>query len=367
MLHLEKNEQKKILLWFITSRLILCLLAYFISSTKGESLLSIFSHFDVEHYLTISTIGYNQPITTFFPIIPLIMKLFNVINLPVFGMMIINNIAIYVAAIVLYKLTESNWSYKFFLASPIAVYTFIAYTESIFLLLTLLTLYFYKNEKYLFAGLILGLSVATRSLGAMLFFSIFIILFVKWIKKKVTTKSVLEMYIPATIISLIYPIYLQIKFGNWKAFMDAQFEYWFRESSNIIHATIADFQYMKEIDSIAYYWQGFYHLTLLVGCILLCIVAGRKLLETKDEITAISILYLLATIFSVYSTCRIVSISFPTTSFYRYFYGCTSIYLLPEIFENTKAKTVLNCLILILNILLALFYAFMFYANIFLS
>ena len=46
-------------------------------------------------------------------------------------------------------------------------------------------------------------------------------------------KNILITYIPATIISCIYPIYLYFKTGNPLYFVDVQFEYWGKIATNI--------------------------------------------------------------------------------------------------------------------------------------
>ena len=358
----DKKAYKNIFIIFIISRIVLFLLAAAITENGFKD---VFYNFDIEHYLNIARQGYTEPITAFFPLIPLLMKAFDFIGIPVVGVMIVNNIAAFFCAILIYKLTEDLTAAKLFICSPIAVFTFIAYTESIFILLTLLVIYLYKQEKYIAAGVLLGIGVCCRSLAAMLFFAIFIIMAIKFFQKKMSITPIFKMYIPATLISLIYPVYLQLNFGNWKSFMDVQFTYWGRMSSNVITAIIADVEYLFTNAAALQKAQVIYQFILLALMITLIIFSIKKVWKTKNEIHAISIIYLILTIFSIYSTVRRPELSIPSASFYRYFYACSSVYLLPTIFESKTLKDYRNIRSFGLNIGLAVMFAVFYYCNLF--
>lgn len=363
-MQLEKKTYKQILIWFFISRIVLLLLALLMS---GGNLEKVIYNFDVEHYLTIAQEGYTRPITAFFPMIPLIMRFMDLFKFPVIGMMIVNNFAILISSFLLYKLTQKMSAVQFFLISPIAVFTFIAYTESLFMLLTLLVLYLYKEEKYLLAGICLGLGVCCRSLTAMLFFAIFAVMLVKFFQKKIKIKPILQMYIPATIISLIYPVYLQITWGNWKLFMDVQFESWARMKSSILMTILADIEYLSISKSPIQSAQVIYQFILLALIITLIIFAIKKVLKTKNELDVIAIIYLVLTIISIYSSCRDPYVSIPSASYYRYFYACISVYTLPTMFDygGPNVEKFINITRLICNIILAILFALFYYANLF--
>ena len=350
----NNKDYKTIFIWFSVSRLILLFLAWFLSMGDFKS---VFYYFDVEHYYYIATSGYRESITAFFPIVPLMIKFFNCFGIPILGTMIVNNVLTLASACLLYKMTNNLTSAKLFLCSPIAVFTFIAYTESIFVFFTLLTIYLYKKEKYFAAGIILGCGVMTRSLAAMLFFAIFIVMAIKFFKKEISLKPIFQMYIPATLISLIYPVFLQIEYGNWKLFMDIQFKAWARISSNLISTIMADITFLSLDFPMLQKMQVIYQFILLGLMIALLICSILKIRKTKDEVTAIAILYLILSIFSIYSTCRIPEIAIPSASFYRYFYGCISVYLLPTIFQSEKFENIKTSIILTADIFFAICFA----------
>lgn len=358
----EQNPYFSICMIFIITRVVLFALSCFL--TKGDLKLA-FYNFDVEHYLDIALNGYRDYTVAFFPLIPMIIRFFNIFGIPIVGTMIVNNFAALLSAFILYKLTKNLTSVKLFLCSPIAVFTFIAYTESIFILLTLLTIYLYLNKQYTLAGLALGFGVMCRSLTAMLFFAIFIAMIIKWVKVKIKLKSIFAMYIPATLIALVYPIYLQLAFGNWKAFMDVQYEYWWRMPSDIFTTIYCDIKFMLAQHSVIQNIQIIYHIILLIAMIVLIVYAVKKLLKTKDELTFISILYLAFSILSIYSTCRIPKLGLPSASFYRYFYGCISLYILPTIFQSPLFDHIKVKYLLVTDIFISLCFAAFYFLNLF--
>lgn len=358
----NKKAYKNIFIIFIISRIVLFLLATAITEGGYKD---AFYNFDIEHYLTIARTGYYEAITAFFPVVPLLMKFFDIFGIPVLGVMVVNNIATLFSAILLYKLTDDFTSAKLFLCSPIAVFTFIAYTESLFIFITLLVLYLYKNEKYIAAGIFLGLGVCCRNMTAMLFFSIFIIMAIKFFQKKLTLAPIFKMYIPATLISLIYPVYLQLNFGNWKSFMDVQFTYWGRQSSNLITAVIADVQYLFTEASIIQKTQVIYQFILLALMITLIVFSIKKIWKTKNEMDAICVLYLILSIFAIYASVRRPELSIPSASFYRYFYACISVYMLPCMFKNKFIEDYRNIRSFGLNIGFAAMFAVFYYCNLF--
>ena len=228
------------------------------------------------------------------------------------------------------------------------------YTESIFIFLTILTLYLYKNKKYLLAGISLGLSVFCRNMGSMLFFSIFIYMFYEFIKGKVKFKDILIMYIPATIISLIYPVYLQVVFNNWHLFIDSQHMYWDRISSNIFLVIIMDIKYVikfPDFGNYLYFVVNYMFLGLMIYLIYKDIVKNKKL--------TINSMYMILSILAIFSSCR-DGYNIPSTSFYRYFLGCYPIYLIGSE-ENDKVYNV----IFYVFILLFLMCSMLFVSNVF--
>lgn len=347
-MNMKKLYNKNVFKWFIVSRLLLLLIILSYCLFSNTNILDIYSYFDNEWYVEIANNGYNDETVVFFPLIPLIIRYFGSVSL-----VIINVICAYFTGLIIYKLSNIKGS-KLWFFSPIAIFSILFYTESLFMFLTVLTLYLYKNKKYLLAGITLGLSVFCRNMGSVLFFSIFFYMLYEFIKGKVKLKDILIMYIPATIISLIYPVYLQVVFNNWHLFVDSQHVYWDRVSSNIFSVIIMDIKHIINnlyFGNFLYFIVNYMFLGLMIYFIYKDIVKNKKL--------TINSIYMILSILAIFSSCR-DGYNIPSTSFYRYFLGCYPIYLI----SSEENDRVYNA-ILYVFILLFLMCSTLFVANVF--
>lgn len=315
-MYVKKIYNKDVFTHFVISRLILLLLILIYCLLSGTNIIEIYSYFDNEWYLDIARNGYSHMSVVFFPMIPLIIRYFCIV-----GCIIINLITSYLSGLLIYKLSNLKGAILWFF-SPIAIFSILLYTESIFIFLTILTLYLYNNKNYLLAGVTLGLSVLTRNMGSMLFFSIFIYMFYYFIKKKINLKDIIIMYVPATIISLVYPVYLQIKFNNWHIFIDSQYTYWNRISGNIFSIISKDINFMI---TSANFFDKFYIIVNFIFLILMIYFIYKDIRSNKK--LTINSIYMILSILAIYSSAR-ASYNIPSVSFYRYFLGCCSVYLI---------------------------------------
>lgn len=316
---IDSTKKNLIITDFLISRLFLFIFLYLCCNFKLDKL------WDCEHYINIATKGYTEDyLYAFFPLIPVLLRIIKPI-----GVIILNQILSIIIAFLFYEISNSYLKTKnpiitarLWLWSPIAVFTIIYYTEALFLFLTLFAFYLYKKNKYLPSGIILGLSVMCRNTGSLLFFTLFIFLFIKFIKKQEKFTNILKMYIPATIISCIYPVYLQIKTGNWKIFVDVQYDYWQKMHCNIftIFKNISLITKSPKITQPLFYID--FILTMLL--ILITIILMIKNIKNKDywEI----IMFMAITIITITSTCK--SAGNPVVSYYRYLFGTFPLILL---------------------------------------
>ena len=322
----KKEIFKKILKYYLFSRIFLIFLMIvdnYLLGTKYPQIPSIFYVWDGEHYLTIAKDGYIfDYLYAFFPTIPLLIRYLGKILF-----LILNQVCVVSTCYTLYLIGAKHLKLKnplspvlFFLLSPIAITTMLFYTEAIFLFLTTLTYYLYKEKKhFLIIGLLLGLCSTIRSTGSILFFSLFIIMVIDWIKKRVKLKNIIITYIPATIISCTYPIYLYFTTGNPFKFIEVQ-EHWLKKSSNIIRLlydvivqTINEFGILWTVNSV---------LTLiLMGYLIKYVIKNRKEKTYHDFY-----IYILMTIFVISFTIK--GNGDPLTSYYRYLFACFPIYFM---------------------------------------
>lgn len=317
------KEAKEILQCYVISRIFLLAILFSVTYFDLSKL------FDCEHYINIANNGYCEDyLYAFFPLTPLLIR-----YLGVCGFCLLNQAAVLGTTYYIYKIAKEQFNYdpvvccKIWLLSPVAPFTVICYGESIFLFFTVCAYYLYKNKRnYITAGVCLGLSVMTRSTGSILFFVIFGFMFVQMLQKKERFWNIVKMYIPATVISCIYPAYLQINTGSWRTFIDIQYTFWSKISLNIF-TLLKQFPKIISIEDIqirVFFTADFIIAYLYIILIIIGVIKLRKHKESYDLL-----LYILATVILVTSTGK--NNYNPTASYYRYFNGCfTLFFLLPQ-------------------------------------
>jgi hypothetical protein len=257
---------KKILLYFTFWRLATLLIAfvaiYIIPKWGGwfpypESVLVPtglpswiwgFGNFDGVHYLRLAQSGYSSASSqAFFPLYPLLVKFLNLlpkdptldprvfVDPTYFYTAFILSNGLFVAALYyLYKLFRLDYSEKIttlsivlLLVFPTSFYFGAIYTESLFLLLSVLSLYMVRKKNYLAAGIFAGFASATRILGLALFVAVAIELLLDIRGKKILVKSKEFIKSIAGVLlapwgTLAYMIYLKVNFGDWFYFLTVQ-------------------------------------------------------------------------------------------------------------------------------------------------
>ena len=315
-----------VILLFTASRIAFLLL--FLLAGNPFSLLTDF--FDSHLYTQIANNGYTDGyLTAFFPMIPLIIRFCTG-----YGLLVVNQICFLFSLVILKKTLEEYKSQNIqmvlfmFAFSPVSYFSIICYTESIFFFLTLFAFYLFMKNKYPWLmGILIGLSVFTRNTGSIVFFAIFAGMCIRWFRKETKFLDIILAYVPATLISVLYPIYLQVKFGNWKIFVDCQYTNWLKVRSNVINTYITSF---KMIFTDTYEFD-IYTLTLFrineiitvlisLFFIFLCIKEFKKL-KKFDAVSVVAALILLMSIVIFASTIHDPKTSAPTRSFYRYYMG----------------------------------------------
>ena len=336
---------------YIYSRIMIIIL-FILTGTLNNSITELFKLFDAEHYFCIALNGYNKEMLyAFFPLFPLIIKAFSIISANELYLIIsisLFNIAItYISSIYMYKLIDiycldeyKEIVFKIWLYSPVAFFTVIPYTESLFLFFTIISFYLYrKKEHYILMGVLIGLAVATRSMGSLLFFSIFIGMVVN----KEQIMNIIKTYIPATIISCIYPGFLFIKTGSWNKFMTVQSTEWGRVKSNFIDVVVTDIKKFFNTDYFIVRIVIPIILLVLIFAFILMIIQVINDIRNRDISKLEMVLYLMFSLLVICSTKRVAEITTPSSvSMHRYVAGIFSIYLLLP-----QNKKILQCIYII--------------------
>jgi hypothetical protein len=326
----QRNEIKAILLFFVLSRLIFFALFYICQNVLGVEYQYglLFYQYDGYHYTNLGTHGYQAEYQyAFFPLFPLIIRGFAFLGMPVAGPLLLNHVLTLGVAFMVYRLVSVDLgkgtktgmqAALLWVFSPLSVSTCTLYSEAIFIFLTVGAYGLYLRKRAVPAGILLGLSILTRSMGAMLFASILVVEGIRLVRTRDRKRFVdtLKLLMPAGILGALYPLYLQIKVGNWHYFVDVQYEHWARAKSNLFDMIYRDFtNFSSNAITVV-----FTYLSLAI-CIWIIVLAIRG---RGDWVL---ILYMVLTILMVFSTARDHG-SIGSFSFYRYLFGCASVYLL---------------------------------------
>ena len=357
----NKLNLKNIITLFLISRIIMII---FLIIKKD---LSIFELYDAQHYINIAKVGYTEPLLyAFFPLYPICIKMLSII-IPSYQISgaLISNVCSFLSILVLSKLTKDKdnvWNILCFVFSPILAYTSIVYTESIFMLLTILGYYLYKNNKYILSALIIGLSILARNSGIILWGAIGLdMLYRKLIKKDETIKfkNIVIFGLISLSIGLIYPIYLYIQTGDFLKFATVQTDYWYRSSGTPIDNFLSDIKVLE---------RGGTNLPLNILIFLenwisfiLTFVLGIKLFK-KDKVSSI---YIIVSLIAFTITFRDINYWMPlaSISLFRYVLNLFPIYI--YLFDNKKES--INKTIFLMFILLSIFNTILIYTGLFLG
>lgn len=148
-------------------------------SMRLSSLWQLWLHWDTINYRAIAVHGYTAPwLTAFFPLYPLLIRgLMFLIHDPLIAGLIVSNLSGLGMLVVLYRLVQEDFddgcafrTVLFLSVFPAAFFLAAAYSESLFLFLTVLSFYQIRHSQWWLAGLFGFLTALTRPLGLLLLF-----------------------------------------------------------------------------------------------------------------------------------------------------------------------------------------------------
>lgn len=213
-----------------------------------------FVQYDGGNYVEVVNNGYTTHSVAFFPLYPIsIRALSNISGLsPGMAALVINWFFSIVAAVLIFlwarfelkKRSEkvSPWAVLLLLAVyPTSFYFTLAYTEGMFITLIVASLYAFRTEKYVLAGVFGALAATTKVQGTFIAAFFFFEFCRYWyIQKKPNLKMLLSAAGPAIGLA-VYMSYLYVTFGNAFAFIAAQHD-WNRLASNPVVGLIKTFK-----------------------------------------------------------------------------------------------------------------------------
>ncbi|MBU1071014.1 hypothetical protein KKG65_01215 [Patescibacteria group bacterium] len=217
-------------------------------------------NFDGGHYQNISHFGYIMKFqTAFFPLYPSLIKLFAFLtNSHLISALLISLVSTFFVV----KLLPIN-----IIFFPLSFFLLAGYTESLFLLLSLLSWHLFKQKKYLFSGVFGFFASLSRFYGILLFPSLLLEYFLKLPKNTRFKLGSYQPVIPLLLIPLglvVYMIYLQYTYQDPFSFIHAQ-SLWNR--GEIISPFRTVYRYIKILTTVSptiiQYWVALLELSSL--------------------------------------------------------------------------------------------------------
>jgi Gpi18-like mannosyltransferase len=175
----------------------------------------IFAKWDADYYLSIASGGYNMSNYVFFPLYPILIKIVNLfLHNYIFSALIISNLSYLLSLLLLYelarKVTRNSFVSKItiilFSFFPSSFFTSLIYTESLFLVFTLLSFYGAINRQWKIAAISGSFASLTRINGILIILPLICIYLTKNKKLK---KSILLLLLPL-LSSICFILYLKL-------------------------------------------------------------------------------------------------------------------------------------------------------------
>lgn len=273
-----------------------------------------FANFDGVHYVNIARSGYfAQYSQAFFPLYPLLASHIGRIlgeDGKLMSGLIISAISFYIAIILLVKLLnidstisrkihhrQKNLTIWFLLIFPTSFYFSAYYTESLFLLLSLFSVYLARKKRWIWSGIIAAFASATKITGIVLVFPLLYEWYITYHTQSyksifrnlnasliVLLKSPVLYLAPIGIVS--YMIFLQLRYHDALYFWHAQSAFGAeRSGDSIIFPLQTLYRYLKILKNVDFSSHTFFVASLELGATIFAAVAlflGHRLKIRKS-------------------------------------------------------------------------------------
>jgi len=282
---------KSFAIWRLLLFVPVFLAGYFIIFRTGYLSINPWANFDGVHYLSIAANGYvNQ--AAFFPLFPLLIKIFSFGDQVFFSGFLISNISFFVSLFYFYKLLRldykegGSWEILLILLFfPSSFFFGAVYSESLFFLLLILSLYFARKGMWFWASVFGMLLSATRLIGIFILPALVYECYVQ--KKK------FNYWLLITPICLFaYSFFNFRKWGDWLYFIHAHSELGNgRVTNGVVLFPQTVYRYFKIFLSLPVgqyeWWIAILELSVFVGVSLLLYLAWKKKVRTSYLIFSI--------------------------------------------------------------------------------
>lgn len=282
------------------------------------------ANFDGNHYLWIADNSYGYGEQAFFPLYSSLVKIVRDITKlsTVASGVLVANVSFILMLYVLARLLSLDFSPRItkitvltMLFFPVSFFFSFVYTESIFLLLVLLTFYFARTKNWLLAGIFGALAANARFVGIFLFPA----LLAEWyLEYRSATKTALISIIPIFFIPFglfSYMLYLHTSVGDPLAFVHTQALFGQMRSEKIILIYQVFWRYLKIMLTFNRADPLYFSIILeLLTAIIFLITSIYSLLKSRLSYAIFNIsAYLLPTLTGSFASMpRYVLVCFPS-------------------------------------------------------
>ena len=217
------------------------------------------ANFDGVYYLIIAQEGYREFTYFFFPLYPILVKIFS----SLFGSglvafvksgIFVSYVSLAVALFGLIKLLKLDFKENLIkntilllLIFPTSYYFGSVYTESLFLALAVWGLYLARTKKWILAGIVIALATATRIVGVALVAALAIEVFLDWkASKKIIPAHLIGLFISCLGIGF-FVLYIWYRTGDPLNFFNNVGIFGAQRSSNLIAFPQVFYRYIFKI------------------------------------------------------------------------------------------------------------------------
>lgn len=309
------------------------------------------ANFDGEHYLSIAKMGYANGEQSFFPLYPILINFFS--NSLVLTL-VVSNLLFFMALIGLYRLVLIDFDKKIAkltiimtLLFPGSFFFAAVYTESLFLLLTVWSFYWFRKEKYLLSAIFGIFATSARVVGIVLLPVYFVYIFIK--KQKLSFKHIPLLFIPLGLLNYMY--YSFIKWADPLKFFNMASGFGEQRSDHLIVLPQVFYRYFVKIvpnltwDYFPVVFTTLMELSVAVIFLVLIIYAIKKI--KFDYWFFFALIYLVPTLSGSFSSLpRYVLVAFP------------AFILIAQIFEkrNLLVKTIIIITFVTLSVIMQMLF-----------
>lgn len=322
-----------------------------------------FANFDGEHYYNIATSGYALYEQAFFPLYPLLIKILSV-GIGAFNSgILISNLSFLAFLILFYKVLSEEldekraiFSILFLIFFPTSFFFVSYYTEGLFSLLFILTVYFLRKNRYFLVALTVYFAALTKLIGVFLIIPILVYVFMKY--KKITTACILAIFAPA-LGFLTYSAYLYRTYGDFLMFLNVQPGFGANRSTSLILLPQVAYRYIKifiTANTDFIYFISVVEFVIFSVFLIVLLWQLYYLFKNKNKKIQGYIFLLALNLFS-FANLILPTLSGTFSSIPRYVLMSLGFFIALSFIKNNVIKILILILFIILHIILLGFFA----------